>query len=42
MHINGDELIKQVSVTKNSTKVSGIKTTHGSQMLSNIKSKYKI
>lgn len=36
-----DKLIKEKPVTKNSRKVSGIKATHGSKILSNVKKKIK-
>ena len=37
IYINGDKLVKEESVTKNSRKVSSIKTTHGNKILPKVK-----
>ena len=39
VYINGNRLIKEESVSKNSRKVSGIETTYGSKMLWKVKKK---
>ena len=39
VYINGNRLVKEESVSKNSSKVSGIETTYGSKMLWKVKKK---
>ena len=39
VYINGNRLVKEESVSKNSRKVSGIETTYGSKMLWKVKKK---